>query len=381
MVIFKAMRKWLFIWCMLFTVSEGFTANGLIPADSVCRQRFQQLVQPAAMSWTYAAGLKVQEMLGASETEIRQMLTASRQWMPLVEKELNRNNLPTFIKYLPAVSGYNPRYVGAFGGSGLWNLPYLVALRYGLTVNETLDERRDPLLSTRVALKWFSDLYRQFNDWPRATLAFLTSPADVFTAMERTCGQQFESLLSSFASDKQELYHRFAAQAYLLAYSKEHGLDVAVVRPEPELSEVSVKYTTTVSALASALQVSENQIYTWNPVLKSGVIPVNSQWKLKLPKSLARAYEELPAVIPADSSLQMAVKEPVMETTRTQTRETPSASNTQTQWIHYRVKPGDTLSGIAAKYRGVHVSDLKKWNNLRSDMIQIGQVLRIRKNG
>jgi len=43
----------------------------------------------------------------------------------------------------------------------------------------------------------------------------------------------------------------------------------------------------------------------------------------------------------------------------------------------YTVKAGDTLSGIAAKYKGVSVQNLKKWNNLTSDLIVIGQKLKL----
>lgn len=44
--------------------------------------------------------------------------------------------------------------------------------------------------------------------------------------------------------------------------------------------------------------------------------------------------------------------------------------------ITYVIRRGDTLGGIAAKYR-VKVSDLKKWNGLKSDMIREGRKLLI----
>jgi len=43
----------------------------------------------------------------------------------------------------------------------------------------------------------------------------------------------------------------------------------------------------------------------------------------------------------------------------------------------YRVKSGDTLGKIAAKYR-VSVSRLKTWNELKNDRIYIGQKLQVR---
>ena len=59
----------------------------------------------------------------------------------------------------------------------------------------------------------------------------------------------------------------------------------------------------------------------------------------------------------------------------TEPKKVPSPSSVTTK---HKVKKGDTLSGIAAKYH-VSVANLKKWNNLKSDKIQIGQTLIIKK--
>lgn len=51
---------------------------------------------------------------------------------------------------------------------------------------------------------------------------------------------------------------------------------------------------------------------------------------------------------------------------------------TNTDRITYTIRRGDTLGGIAARHR-VKVSDLKRWNNLKSDMIREGRKLVIYK--
>ena len=53
---------------------------------------------------------------------------------------------------------------------------------------------------------------------------------------------------------------------------------------------------------------------------------------------------------------------------------TASSSNI----ITYTVQPKESLYGISKKY-GVTVDDIKKWNNLTSDNLQIGQQLIISK--
>lgn len=57
-----------------------------------------------------------------------------------------------------------------------------------------------------------------------------------------------------------------------------------------------------------------------------------------------------------------------------------NAPSTSTNGATYVVKSGDTLSHIA-KAHGVSVSDLKKWNNLTSDLIYPGDRLVVNPNG
>lgn len=49
-----------------------------------------------------------------------------------------------------------------------------------------------------------------------------------------------------------------------------------------------------------------------------------------------------------------------------------------TKTTYYTVKKGDTLAKIAEKY-DANISDLKKWNNLKSDKIEVGQKLIVKK--
>ena len=55
-----------------------------------------------------------------------------------------------------------------------------------------------------------------------------------------------------------------------------------------------------------------------------------------------------------------------------------SSSSSSTQWTYYKVKSGDNLGKIARRYH-CSVSQLKAWNNLKSDRIAIGQKLKIKK--
>jgi membrane-bound lytic murein transglycosylase D len=53
-----------------------------------------------------------------------------------------------------------------------------------------------------------------------------------------------------------------------------------------------------------------------------------------------------------------------------------NSNDTARRVINYRVKKGDTLWDIASKY-DVSVSDIKRWNNLKSSRLAAGDKIRI----
>jgi hypothetical protein len=79
---------------------------------------------------------------------------------------------------------------------------------------------------------------------------------------------------------------------------------------------------------------------------------------------------------PNQESLQLPLKnyDEIKEQLRVASQAAQSSSSGRSS---YKVKYGDTLSGIAARF-GVRVSTLKRLNNLRSDRIRAGQVLKLR---
>ena len=68
---------------------------------------------------------------------------------------------------------------------GVWQLPTLTALHYGLTIDGTRDERTDVEASTNAALDCLNELYQKYGDWWHSILAYTNSPVALQHALIR----------------------------------------------------------------------------------------------------------------------------------------------------------------------------------------------------
>jgi hypothetical protein len=97
---------------------------------------------------------------------------ASR-YLPHIAKTLNTQNMPDDLKYLAvAESALRPHAGSAKGAIGFWQLLPDTARKYGLTVDQFVDERRNLFFSTPVALRYLKELHEKFSSWTLAAAAY-----------------------------------------------------------------------------------------------------------------------------------------------------------------------------------------------------------------
>ena len=108
-----------------------------------------------------------------------------------LEAELTRRGMPLELRCLPlALSGMRTDYQQD-DRRGIWALPVLVGLHYGLDIDGNADERLDMQASTRAALDYLSDLHQQYGDWWYSILAYANSPNSLHHAFVKN-GNELE---------------------------------------------------------------------------------------------------------------------------------------------------------------------------------------------
>lgn len=116
---------------------------------------------------------------------------------PIIDPILRHAGVPTeFAAVVLIESGGDPMALSPKGARGLWQLMPTTARRYGLTVDNSEDDRLDIEKSTRAAAHYLSDLYSEFGSWPLALAAYNTGEQNVQSAIERSRSMDFIVLSS-----------------------------------------------------------------------------------------------------------------------------------------------------------------------------------------
>ena len=314
-------------------------------------------------------------------TKMGEMLGLAQYYMPIFEETFRQYGLPMELKYVAIIeSALNPRAESRVGAKGMWQFMYRTAINYGLKVDSYTDERMDPIASVDAAARYFRDAYRIFGDWALAISAYNCGSGNVNKAIKRAGGRtDFWSVYDYLPRETRGYVPAMVGAMYAFRYASEYGL-----RPDPISLPVYVD-TFHIHKNLHFRQVSEilgipiDDVRDLNPQYYTDIVPgEGGDEVIRLPFNYTSAFLDL-----QDSIYRH--KTDVLFTAKVQDgRETvagrpvPTSRGATGQWIYYKVKSGDSLGKIARKYHCT-VKQLKNWNNLRSDRINIGQRLKVGK--
>lgn len=295
----------------------------------------------------------------------------------LINAELQQYQLPTELRYLPlALSRMNPNHEQD-GCAGIWDLPVLPALRYGLTINEDHDERFSVEASTQAALHYLSDLYAATGDWWDCLLSYTNSPASVNQVKARHPGVK----LGPWDYRKQRLLPGTDLIGDFIACCYVYSADNRTVAPTgEEIVRCDFDQPISVAALSAHTGLSKKILLMLNPLFRSDPFVPLEPYGLRLPSSTASRFEsDREQIYEETAQLNEKREEEKAQLAEKQEKvkeQAKAKAQNERKCVTYVVKSGDTLSKIAKKYH-VKVSDLKKWNKLKGDMIREKQKLKI----
>lgn len=340
----------------------------LFYTDSVYMERLQAL--PYVMEMPFNSVVKQYiEMYARRQKQVGYMLGLGRAYyFPMFEQILEKYGIPLELCYLPVIeSALNTRATSPVGAAGLWQFMVATGRVYGLEVNSMVDERRDPLKSTDAAARYLSDLYKLYGDWHLVIAAYNCGPGNVAKAIRAAGGKRdYWQIYPYLPRETRGYVPVFIAANYIMNYYKEHNICPA----EPVLKYMSdtvmIRDRVHLQQIADVTGMSLDELRFLNPQYRHDIIPGNIKpYPLILPLAQINVYAEQ-----RDTILRYKP-----ELAARQVKVDPDGYGSGNV-VYYKVKSGDTLGGIAARYK-VSVSQLKRWNGISGTMIRIGQRIKI----
>ncbi len=304
---------------------------------------------------------------GYRRAVVETWLSRSGRYVPMILDVFRQKGLPDELVFTAMIeSGFNPVAVSRAGAKGLWQFMAPTARRYGLRIDEWLDERLDPEKSTIAAARHLVDLYAVFGSWYLVQAAYNAGEMRVLEAIRAMGTSDFWTLRSGAVLRDETKNFVPAIQAATLIAREPERYGFAVTPAEPlSYDLVTVPRRTGLSWLAGRAGISLEALERLNPELRLKETPPDKPYPLKVPVGDGGRVQ---AALERESPVRLVATAPRgLERHR---GKAPPA-------IVHLVKPRETAGTIAKRY-GISVADLLRWNDLNGTArIRPGDRLRV----
>lgn len=310
------------------------------------------------------------EKMGA---RFENMLGLCSYYMPIFQETLNRYDLPEELKAMAIIeSALNPLAVSRAGAKGMWQFMYGTARMYGLHIDSFVDERLDPVKSADAAARYMKDAYDIFGDWNLAIASYNCGAGNVNRAIRRSGGsREFWDIWPYLPRETRGYVPAFVGALYAMNYYKEHGLRPAAVEMPVHVDTFKINKMLHLKQVSELVGVPLEELKNLNPQYRHEIVPGNDrEYILRIPYNYTNAFIDC-----EDSLYRHKAEEYFNPATIKKIKDGGDGER-----IVYRVKSGDYLGKIASRYR-VSVNQIKRWNNLKSNNIRVGQRLVIYRGG
>jgi membrane-bound lytic murein transglycosylase D len=351
---------------------------------------------------------------------LQRMFDRSRMYLYHIVEEIEKRGLPMELALLPMVeSAFNPMAYSRAHASGIWQFIPGTGKRFDLKQDHWYDGRRDVVDSTTAALDYLTKLYKMHGDWHLALASYNWGENAVRRAIvrNRKAGKPTDYSSLRMPRETRQYVPKLQALKNIIADPKPYGIDLDPIPNEPYFALVSELPDIDVALAAELAEMPVKEFMALNPgfsrpLIRSQaariILPADKvsvfhenlakhdqdalvSWQVYRPRRgetlgniakkfrLSIAHLKRVNGIPQRSwQVPKVLVVPMDGATKEQAGTLPIMYSPPIPVVRHvhRVKRGDTLSSIAARYR-VRISDLKAWNRL-GRYLQIGQSIYIR---
>ncbi|EAA3088201.1 murein transglycosylase D [Salmonella enterica] len=285
-------------------------------------------------------------------------------YMYWIAGQVKKRNMPMELVLLPIVeSAFDPHATSGANAAGIWQIIPSTGRNYGLKQTRNYDARRDVVASTTAALDMMQRLNKMFDgDWLLTVAAYNSGEGRVMRAIKanKARGKPTDFWSLSLPRETKLYVPKMLALSEILKNSKRYGVRLPTTDESRALARVRLNSPVEMAQVADMAGMSISKLKTFNAGVKGSTLGVSGPQYVMVPKKHAEQLRESLA----SGEIIDAVQSQLI------------ADNTPLNSRSYKVRSGDTLSGIASRL-GVSTKDLQQWNNLRGSRLKIGQSLTV----
>lgn len=306
---------------------------------------------------TAAVQAKIEWFMNNQDYLLRSASRAA-PYLYYILQQVRKRHLPAELVLLPIIeSGYNPFSVSNMGATGIWQLMPGTASGLGVKQDWWYDGRRDVIASTRAALNYLAYLQSFFEgNWLLAIAAYNTGEGNVLAAIKHNIrdGRDTDFWSLPVAQQTRDYVPSLLALATIISRPDQYPVYFPPVRNAPYLAQVDVGTRVNIKFAAKLAGISYQKMVQLNPGFNRPSTSTKGPFKILLPIENVEQFTENLASSPLN--------------------------NNRINWIHYKVKTGDTLASISRRF-GTSPTDIRKMNHLSRASVRAGTNLLIPNSG
>jgi len=269
-------------------------------------------------------------------------LKRANRYFPHIEKVLKNNSLPDDLKYIViAESSLKPLATSNKGAVGFWQFIENTGSKYGMKINDDIDERRNFFISTEAAINYLKDLHEMFDSWTLAAAAYNMGEEGIKTEMLMQKVSNYYQLYLN--QETQRYVFRILAAKIILSNPEKYGYYLTeedLYKPlQFDSVEITANQPVPLHIVAQAANTYFKVIKDLNPHIKNYYLAIG-KYNILVPKGSASGFS---------GRYENLLKQ----------------WNGEKAKSVYTVKKGENLSSIAKRFN-VSVKAIMNWNSISS---------------
>ncbi len=343
---------------------------------------------------------------------------------------LEKRGMPTDLALLPFIeSAFNPNAVSSAKASGMWQFMPATGRDFNLKQSMFKDDRRGVLGSTEAALDYLQRLYNMFGDWQLALAAYNWGEGSVQRAIKKQQALglpiDFDSLSARMPAETKNYVPKLQAVKNIIGHPEQFGLNLPPLDNSPYFTSVKKEKDIDVELAARLADIPISEFKALNPQFNRPIITGGNNTSILLPVEKASVFEDnfanwkgpysswttlnvnksekveslatrfgyrpdlvrevnsIPAktVVRAGSTIlvpksSISTEEDIPAHIAEQAQLNIDKAGNGTRKILVKAGRKDSLASLAKRYK-VSVADIKSWNQLRRDQLNVGQRLEL----